>query len=345
MTPLLSIQGLRTYIYPSPHPLPSGERERVRGHPVKAVDGVDLEIRPKETLALVGESGCGKTMLALSIGRLLPPLARIVSGRARFQGTDLTSLGEEQLRSIRGGEIAYIFQDPMTALNPVMSVGEQLREAIELHQNLHGKEAWLKGIQLLFQVQIPLPQERIRQYPHQLSGGMRQRVMIAIALAGNPKLLIADEPTTALDVTTQHEILALLKELKEHRGMGVLLITHDLGAVAPHSDRIAVMYAGRIVEVAKTQEFYRNPSHPYAQQLLNCLPKIGQGRQTVQAIPGSVPDLRRIPAGCPFHPRCPEVIDRCRSEEPALKPVREGHTVSCWKREQGIAGHGEPAEP
>ena len=311
----------------------------MRGQPVKAVDGVDLEIHPQETLALVGESGCGKTMLALSIGSsrtrgLLPPTARIVSGRILFRGTELTCLDEKQLRTIRGGQIAYIFQDPMTSLNPVMSVGEQLLEAIQLHEGLDRKAGWQKGVDLLTQVQIPSPEERIRQYPHQLSGGMRQRVMIAMALAGNPQFLIADEPTTALDVTTQHEILTLLQQLKTARGMAVLLITHDLGSVAPHSDRIAVMYAGRIVEVGRTTEFYKSPSHPYSQALLACLPKVGRGRQEISAIPGSVPDLRSPPSGCPFHPRCLEVIDRCSGEEPRLKPLREGHSVSCWKREQ-----------
>ncbi len=320
MTPLLSIRNLRTYIH-------DGQP------PVKAVDGVDLDLKEAQLLSLVGESGCGKTMLALSIGRLLPPAARIISGQILFEGTDLTTLNEEGLRLFRGKRIAYIFQDPMGALNPVMSVGEQLLETIHLHQGLAGKAAFNRALELLTQVKIPNPTRWIHQYPHQLSGGMRQRVMIAIALSGKPQLLIADEPTTALDVTTQAEILALLKELRESLKMAILLITHDLMAVAPFSDRITVMYAGRIVEGADTKQLYQAPSHPYTQALLTCLPQVGKGRQSLQAIPGTVPDLRFTPTGCPFHPRCPEVISRCREEEPILKPIADRHTVSCWRCE------------
>ena len=270
--PLLSIRDLHTLI-DAPSRLEP---------PVRAVDGVDLDIGPRETLCLVGESGCGKTMLALSIGRLLPPRARIVRGQVAFQGRKLTSLSERQLRAIRGRGIAYVFQDPFAALNPVMSIGEQLSESIRLYESVSTKAASRKAALLLKQVQIPLPEERLRQYPHQLSGGMRQRVLIAMALSGRPALLIADEPTTALDVTTQSEILSLLRQLKSSLGMSILLITHDLMAVAPFSDRLAVMVAGRIVEVAETAKLYRNPSHPYTQALLKSIPKVGQGKQNLQ---------------------------------------------------------------
>ncbi len=317
--PLLSIQGLKTYFT---------DREP----PVKAVDGVDLELTPGEAVGLVGESGCGKTMLALSIGQLLPPGARIVSGEIRLRGEALHRLEGKRLTAIRGGKLAYIFQDPMTALNPVLSIGRQLVETIQLHQRKNGAEADRLGIRLLERVQIPMPDRRFRQFPHQLSGGMRQRVMIAIALAGNPSLLIADEPTTALDVTTQAEILTLIKQLQRELEMAVLLITHDLATVAPVSDRIAVMYAGRIVEIAQSSTFYKNPSHPYTQALLHCLPKVGQGRQPFQSIPGTVPDLSATPPGCPFHPRCPEVLNRCQTDEPELQPLSSNHTVRCWAR-------------
>ena len=317
---LLSIRGLRTYVL-------SGEP------PVKAVDGIDLDIKTGETVALVGESGCGKTMLALSIGKLLPPHARIVAGQILFQGKDIVSMKSQELRSIRGKKIGYVFQDPMSSLNPVMTIGQQIEEAIRLHGGLSGQAARSKTIELLEQVQIPLPQERIHQYPHQLSGGMRQRAMIAMAISGRPSLLVADEPTTALDVTTQAEILALLKNLKVSFGMAVLLITHDLTAVADAADRIAVMYAGRIVELSTRQQLYKKPVHPYTQALLACLPKVGQGRQTLQAIPGTVPDLRFTPPGCPFHPRCPEAIPLCREREPALKKLDGELSVSCWRRE------------
>ncbi len=318
MTPLLSIRNLRTHIFDEEPP-------------VKAVDGVDLDIGPGEILALVGESGCGKTMLALSIGRLLPPAAQVVSGSIRFEETELTQLAEAQLRSFLGKAIAYLFQDPFTALNPVLSVEEQLCEAIELH--CQGTPAGKLSLELLVRVQIPEPEQRLRQYPHQLSGGMRQRVLLAIALAGTPRLLIADEPTTALDVTTQAEILRLLKDLCRQFGTAILLITHDLAGVATFSDRIAVMYAGRIVETVPTSEFYKNASHPYSQALLACIPKGGEGKGQFHSIPGSVPDLRHPPSGCPFHPRCPEAFDRCPIEEPKLKLINPNHHVSCWKRE------------
>ena len=305
--PVLSIRELRTYVL---------DQEK----PVKAVDGVTLDLSAGETLCLVGESGCGKTMLALSIGGLLPPAARVVSGSVRFEG--------------RAG---YVFQDSLNTLNPVMTIGEQLREPLQLHQNLHGREARSRAVQLLEQVQIPLAAQRLRQYPHQLSGGMRQRVVIAMALACKPSLLIADEPTTAMDVTTQHEILLLMRQLQRELSMAVLLITHDLTAVAPVSDRTAVMYAGRIVETAPTRQLLSQASHPYTQALLRCIPKPGTGHPVLQSIPGSVPDLRFTPSGCPFYPRCSERVGRCDKEEPRLRPLASepagNQFVSCWARE------------
>ncbi len=327
--PLLRLRDLRTYVLADEPP-------------VKAVDGVTLDISSGEMLCLVGESGCGKTMLALSIGGLLPPAARVVGGSILFEGRNLAALPEEDLRRLRGSRIAYVFQDPMGALNPVMTIGDQLLEPLRMHQGLRGRDALSRAAALLEQVQIPLPERRLRQYPHQLSGGMRQRGVIAMALAGRPSLLIADEPTTALDVTTQHEILLLLRRLQRELSMSVLLITHDLTAVAPVSDRIAVMYAGRIVETAPTPLFFREPSHPYAQALLRCIPAPAARDRALQSIPGSVPDLRFTPPGCPFHPRCPERVERCGREEPHLKPVPGTsrvpgtdveHRVSCWARE------------
>ena len=306
MSAVLSLRDLRTYVM---------DKEP----PVKAVDGVTLEIQKGEMLCLVGESGCGKTMLALSIGGLLPPAARVVGGTVRLEG--------------RAG---YVFQDPLSSLNPVMSIGEQVLEPLQLHQGLRGAQARARALSLLEQVQIPLAEQRLRQYPHQLSGGMRQRVMIAMALACSPALLIADEPTTALDVTTQQEMLQLINRLKRELSMAVLLITHDLHAVAPVSDRTAVMYAGRIVEEAATPALFKNPSHPYTEALLHCMPVPGKGPQSFRSIPGSVPDLRFTPSGCPFHPRCPEKVARCETDPPRLLPLRSGaagHRVSCWQRE------------
>ena len=321
MEPLLSIRQLRVNIEtPGPHP------------PIRAVDGVDLGIVQGQIHALVGESGCGKTTLALSVGRLLPPRARIVSGRIFFEGADLTSLPEDKLRTFRGGRIAYIFQDPMSALNPVMSVEEQLMEALHLHERGRAQATRRRAMEFLSRVKIPAPERVIRQYPHQLSGGLRQRVMIAMALAGSASLVIADEPTTALDVTTQAEILDLLKSLTT-LGMALLLITHDLMGVAAASDRVSVMYAGRIVEEIPTKEFVQNASHPYAQALLSCCPRVGVGRQRLRAIPGSVPDLRFTPSGCPFHPRCPEAIASCSQKEPTLQLIGPAHKVSCFMRD------------
>ncbi len=319
MNELLSIRNLHTTIF-------DGEP------PVKAVDGVSLDIERGEMLALAGESGCGKSMLALSIGQLLPTAAKITRGEIFFQGTDLSKLTEARLCAFRGDKIAYIFQDPLGALNPVITIGGQLAETVQLHRKLSGQALENRCLELLKQVRMPLPEERLNQYPHQLSGGMRQRVMIAMALAGSPSLLIADEPTTALDITTQAEILDLIRDLQTRLRMSVLLITHDLGTVAPFSDRIAVMYAGRIVEIARTKELLTHALHPYTQALLRCIPHVGAGRQKLDPIPGSVPDLRNTPAGCPFHPRCLEAVPMCARQEPALSGNKE-RLVSCWMRQ------------
>jgi oligopeptide/dipeptide ABC transporter ATP-binding protein len=299
---------------------------------VRAVDGVSLEIRPGETLGIVGESGCGKTVTALSILRLVPdPPGRIVSGHIFFQGKDLTTLRGEELRKIRGRSISMIFQEPMTSLNPVFPVGEQIAEAIRHHQRVSRREAWDRAIEMLEKVKIPDPARRAKEYPHQLSGGMRQRVMIAMALACNPTLLIADEPTTALDVTIQAQILELLISLKEEMGMAVMLITHDLGVIAETTGRVVVMYAGRVVEAAGVEQLFHNPLHPYTQGLLASLPTLetGKKQRRLQAIPGSVPNLLELPTGCKFAPRCPKVVGRCHEGEPELREIEPGHWARC----------------
>lgn len=299
---------------------------------IRPVDGVDLTIRAKEMLALVGESGCGKTTLALSVGQLFPQRVRIVSGSIRFDTTDLLRLSQKALRSFLGKQVAYLFQDPFMALNPVLSIEEQLCEVIGFHRGVTKAQARHLAEALLDQVRISHPKERLRQYPHQLSGGMRQRVALAMALAGEPRLLIADEPTSALDVTTQAELLQLLDAVRRRHGMAVWIITHDLIGVARHADRIAVMYLGRIVETSSTQTFFHNPSHPYAQALMACIPKLRGGTKAFHPIPGTLPDLRMVPQGCSFHPRCGEVMDRCRKELPPIRPIGKGHEVRCWAR-------------
>ena len=318
--PLLQVKDLRTYFYTDQGVL-------------RAVDGVSWSIRRGETLALVGESGCGKTVTALSIMRLIPsPPGRIVAGQIIFDGQGLLALTERQMRHIRGNRIAMIFQEPMTSLNPVYSVGDQVAEAICLHQNLPRRQAWQRAVEMLQRVGIPDAAQRAREYPHQMSGGMRQRVMIAMALSCNPDLLIADEPTTALDVTIQAQILDLLGRLQTETGMSILLITHDLGVVAQIADRVAVMYASKIVELATAEELFAAPLHPYTQGLFRSLPRLGTRTRRLEVIPGSVPDPGRFPPGCKFHPRCRLADDpRCRTCEPALLEVRPGHWVACWK--------------
>ncbi len=318
---LLELKGLKTYFFTD---------EGV----VRAVDGVDLHIDKGETLGVVGESGCGKTVTALSIMKLIPmPPGRIVEGQMLYQGRDLVTLPPAQMRKVRGKEISMVFQEPMTSLNPVFTIGEQIAEAIRLHEGLGRRAAMEKTVEMLKLVHIPNPERRVKEYPHQLSGGMRQRVMIAMALSCNPKLLIADEPTTALDVTIQAQILDLLNELKQKIGMAVMLITHDMGVIAETAQRVMVMYAGKVVEEAPVKDLFKEPLHPYTQGLLRSIPRIDLAatrKQKLEAIPGVVPSLLDVPPGCRFAPRCQFVKPMYMEKEPPLKEVRPGHKVACW---------------
>jgi oligopeptide transport system ATP-binding protein len=308
-----------------------GERETL------AVDRVSFDIKRGETVALVGESGSGKSVTALSVLKLLPyPAASHPSGSIRFKGQELLHLPEPQIRHVRGNDITIIFQEPMTSLNPLHTIEKQIGEILLLHQGLTGEPAHKRIIELLDQVGIPDPQMRLKSYPHQLSGGQRQRVMIAMALANEPDLLIADEPTTALDVTVQAQIMALLQELQEERQMGLILITHDLGVVADVADRIAVMYAGRLVETATVHELYASPAHPYTRGLLESIPRLDQKGQTLAAIGGLPPNLMRIPPGCPFNPRCRMAQDVCRTDRPPLREVVPGRFSACHFAEEVI---------
>jgi oligopeptide/dipeptide ABC transporter ATP-binding protein len=300
---------------------------------VKAVQDVSFKINKGKTFALVGESGCGKSVTALSIMRLIPePPGRIVAGEIFFGPRNLLELSDKRMRSIRGNKIAMIFQEPMTSLNPVYTVGNQIVEAIKLHQSKGASQAWADTVELLEKVGIADAAQRANEYPHQMSGGMRQRVMIAMAISCKPQLLIADEPTTALDVTIQAQILDLLDKLQEQIGMSILLITHDLGVVAERADDIAVMYASRIVERAESKKLFAEPLHPYTQGLLKSLPQLGLGSERLYTIPGTVPEPLHFPSGCKFHPRCPIGCDdnRCQGIEPELRGVSEGRKVACW---------------
>jgi len=299
----------------------------------KAVDGVSFSIEPGRTLGMVGESGCGKSMTALSILRLVPSPGRVVGGRIVYQGRNLLDLAEPDMRKVRGNEIAMIFQEPMTSLNPVFTIGDQIGEAIELHQKVARREARSRAIEMLRLVEMPEPARRVDEYPHQLSGGMRQRVMIAMALSCNPNLLIADEPTTALDVTIQAQILDLLAGLQERLGMALLLITHDLGVVAEQADEVVILYAGRIVERASVMDIFTRPLHPYTRGLLDSLPKLGARGERLRAIPGSPPPLTKLPSGCRFRDRCPMAIDACATIDPALDEKAPGHRVACIRVE------------
>ncbi len=296
---------------------------------LRPVDGVSFAVPAGRTLAVVGESGCGKSVTALSIMGLLPPGARI-AGSIRFAGRELTSLDPEDWRRKRGREMAMVFQEPMTSLNPAFTAGEQVAEALRLHQDLPPRLAFDRAVEMLDRVRIPEAARRARQYPHQLSGGMRQRVMIAMALACRPSLLIADEPTTALDVTVQAQILALIDELKRETGTAVLLITHDLGVVADHADEVAVMYAGRIAERAPAARLFARPEHPYTVGLLGAAPSLEGGTDRLASIEGTVPDLRDPPPGCRFSPRCPFAIEQCE-RQPPLGEVAPGHRAACWR--------------
>lgn len=304
------------------------------GGKVRAVDDVSFTIQAGEVVGLVGESGCGKTAVSLSILQLLPtPPASIDGGQILFDGQNLLELSREKVRKIRGNEIAMIFQEPMTSLNPVYTIGNQLSESIRLHQGLSPRHARAKSIEMLKLVGIPRPEEVIDEYPHRFSGGMRQRAMIAMALSCNPKLLIADEPTTALDVTIQAQILELMRELKDRINTAILFITHDLGVIAEMADKVVVMYSGKVVEQADVKTLFREPQHPYTQGLINSRPGIDQSSRRLRFIPGNVPNPLDMPGGCPFYPRCPYAMDMCSREMPARKELAHGHAVRCWKHE------------
>lgn len=303
---------------------------------LEAISGVSLSVSKKKTVCIVGESGCGKTVTALSILKLIPePPGKIESGEILFDGKNLLTLSESELREIRGGRVSMIFQEPISSLNPVFTVGDQIGEAIKAHENISNSAVKDRVIELLKLVQIPIPDQRFKSYPHELSGGMCQRVMIAMALSCNPELLIADEPTTALDVTIQAGILELLEELQERLDMSILLITHDLGIVAEVADEVYVMYAGKIVEHAETVELYTNTKHPYTVGLLNSLPRADQPRKSaLRAIGGVVPALGEYPQGCRFADRCPMVVDKCREEEPMLRDLGRNHSSACHRAEE-----------
>jgi len=311
---------------------------------VRAVDGVSYAVRAGETLGVVGESGCGKSVTALSVLRLVAdPPGRIVGGKIRFGGANLLDLSENEMEGIRGNEISMIFQEPMTSLNPLLTVGRQISEAITVHQGVSARGAMNKAVEMLRRVSIPEPERRVHAYPHQLSGGMRQRVMIAMALSCNPKVLIADEPTTALDVTIQAQILELMRELQETFGTAIILITHDMGVVAENADRVIVMYAGRKVEEASARTLFEQPGHPYTRGLLDSIPKLDvvahedARRIRLNEIEGMVPSLHNLPEGCTFAPRCEFATDRCRAAYPPLLQHRPGHVIACWHADKLLA--------
>jgi peptide/nickel transport system ATP-binding protein len=323
-TPVLEISHLKTYI-------------RQRNSLVHAVDDVSLRVEQGETLGLVGESGCGKSMTAMSIMKLLPNGGYIAGGSIQLAGQDIVPLEEDEMRKIRGNEVAVIFQDPLTSLNPTMTIGKQIAETLRIHRGWNSTQAMARAEEVLGVVGMPRPKERLHQYPHQLSGGLRQRVMIAMALACEPKLLIADEPTTALDVTIQAQILTLLDNLKREFRMAVLLITHDLGVIAGRADRVCVMYAGKIVEEAPIDQLFEHTHHPYAEALLQSIPKPNQDQsEPLYSIPGIPPDLTQPPPGCRFHPRCRYTTDECRRREPMLDGEVSSHTYACYHPVGGV---------
>ena len=319
---ILEINNLKTYFYTD-----EGE--------AKAVDDVSFHVNRKETLGIVGESGCGKSVSCLSVLRLIPePPGKIVGGEITFSGKSLLELPMDEMRRIRGNDIAMIFQEPMTSLNPVFTVGNQIMEAVILHQKVGKVEAKERAIEMLRLVGIPSPEQRVDEYPHQLSGGMRQRVMIAMALSCNPKILIADEPSTALDVTIQAQILDLINDLKENLDMSVIMITHDLGVIAEVAQRVIVMYAGKIVEEADVRTIFKNPQHPYTVGLIKSIPVLNQKIERLSVIKGTVPNPTEFPSGCRFHDRCPIADERCKTELPPMETVSENHFVACWKSGQ-----------
>lgn len=314
---LLQVKDLRTYFH-------------TEDGIVKAVDGVTFDVYSGETLGIVGESGCGKSVTSLSVMRLLDEKGEIAGGKIIFEGRDVMAIPESQMMKIRGNDMAMIFQEPMTALNPVFTVGFQIMEAILLHQDVNKEQARTMAIDMLRKVGIPEPEKRVDEYPHELSGGMRQRAMIAMALSCNPKLLFADEPTTALDVTIQAQILELMKSLQEQYGMALVMITHDLGVIAEMAQRVVVMYAGKVVEYAEVLTLFKKPRHPYTWGLMNAIPKLDEDKEVLYNIPGVVPDPLDFPDGCRFNTRCPLATDKCRKEEPPLVEVDENHTSACW---------------
>lgn len=322
MGSLLEVRDLKTYFRTS------------RGV-VKAVDGVSYDVGEGETVALVGESGCGKTVSALSIMQLVPkPQGSIVGGEIRFGGRDLLTLNGEEMRRVRGAEIAMVFQEPMTSLNPVLTIGRQITEALEAHKPVSKKEGKGHALELLRLVGIPDPEHRLSEYPHQLSGGMRQRIMIAMALSCNPKLILADEPTTALDVTTQAQILELMRDLSQKFGVAMMIITHNLGVVARYAIRVNIMYAGKVIESGTAQEIYQNPRHPYTLGLLRSVPRLDQPRKArLDPIQGQPPDLWNLPQGCSFRPRCKFAVETCVHEAPPLREVEGHHGSACWVAE------------
>jgi oligopeptide transport system ATP-binding protein len=325
-TPLLEVRDLRTWFH-------------TRDGLVKAVDGVSLEVYPGETLGLVGESGCGKSVASLSLMRLVPAPGVIEEGSMiSFAGHDVLSMNRKELEAMRGQQISMIFQQPASALNPVVRIGAQISEVFEIHQGLDREEGLERAAEMLQRVGISDVSSRIAAYPHEFSGGMAQRVMIAMALACEPQLLIADEPTTALDVTIQAQILDLVREMRDALGTAIVLITHDLGVVAGLADEIAVMYAGKIVEQAPARELFANPSHPYTLGLLRCIPRLDRDQGRLTPIPGRPPDLRRLGAGCPFAPRCSFALDRCREAYPEVRPVGPVHHAACWVEVAAPAG-------
>jgi oligopeptide transport system ATP-binding protein len=325
--PVLEIKNLKTYFF-------------LEKSTVRALDGVNLTLMPKTTLGLVGESGCGKSIMAMSVMRLIQsPPGKIVDGeinlirRGGAQTVDIAKLDTHgaEMRSIRGGEIAIVFQEPMTSLNPLYTVGKQIAETVQIHQKVSHKEAMGRALQMLERVQISAPKQRLNEYPHQLSGGMRQRVMIALALSCNPSILIADEPTTALDVTVQAQILDLMNQLREDFNSSIILITHNLGVVSQMANQVAVMYLGKIVEYAETRTLFHDPLHPYSVGLLNSVPVLGRkGKKVLVPIKGMVPTPTDIIPGCPFEPRCPKAMHVCREQQPVLREVRSGHLAACW---------------
>ncbi len=322
MAKLLEIENLHTQFFTS-------------AGTVRAVDGISYTVDEGESVAIVGESGCGKSVSALSILRLIPdPPGRIVEGSIRFMGTDLLHVSDAEIRAVRGRRIAMVFQEPMTSLNPVLTVGRQITETLEHHLGMDGAAARARAVELLGMVGISDPERRLKQYPHHFSGGMRQRVMIAMALSCEPKLIIADEPTTALDVTIQAQILELMKDLTRRLGVALIIITHNLGVVARYADRVNVMYAGKIIESGSARQIYHNPSHPYTLGLLHSVPRLDQPRKAkLDPIEGQPPDLTQLDEGCAFRPRCRYAVERCDGEIPPLEPVGEGQFSACWRKD------------